>query len=776
MLSLCVLACAFICFIASLYESKRALSIYKRAVNHYRGVLSSSFDSWIAWNDAGEMIGASKQLKNLLNVDRIESLSVEDISKSFDEAEQDVFLSKLEELKKSGVNFSMITTTLNSAEKIEIVGAKSTVGGVDTLSLWFRNVTSLSKSFDNLQAQLSKYKSDNEMLNSILDELPIPIWYRSNDLRIGYCNNCYSRIVEASKVKIIEKNIPLISGTLFGQGTTLAENALKTGLKQSVLQFTVFSNVRHKMDIHEIPIKTTGGIVGFANDVTDLDNTTKKLDKLIEAQGNVLESLSSGVVIFDQNMRMTYFNSSYRQIMKFDEIWLSSKPSYSEILEKQRIHRQLPECADFNTYKQDQLKLFSSLITPVQELLHLPNGSVFRRYIAPYQLGGLIFLYDDVTDSLTLKRDYNTTVAVQKEIVNSLLEGVCIFGSDNKIKFLNPKMRTMFNFAQDSLEMHIADFLELNEDQIDYFGKWTDFKDNVISNLTDRIMKTGRLTKRDGTVLFFSYTPLPDGSHMHSYMDITDTCNVNLAMHEKNQAIRISNNIKYEFIEEASSEIKEPVNLIIGFSDLLKHQYFGELNEKQQKYCECILESSNKLLSFIDHIVEMKNIDMDTIQLSLEQFDVVTSVGRIINTLRKKSVENGILLTYVCKSNGIKNIVGDKSIIKQLVFFLGSNCIKDLKSSGRVSLNLEITPSDLVITLSRDTTAKAQNTRIHRRMTFTQATDICFGSMDIWLPTVRTLVQKHNGTVSTAVHDKDESITCRIPITLPSDNRILAAG
>jgi signal transduction histidine kinase len=44
-----------------------------------------------------------------------------------------------------------------------------------------------------------------------------------------------------------------------------------------------------------------------------------------------------------------------------------------------------------------------------------------------------------------------------------------------------------------------------------------------------------------------------------------------------------------------SHELRTPLNAIIGFSEVLKEQYFGSLVDKQQEYVDDILESGRHL-------------------------------------------------------------------------------------------------------------------------------------------------------------------------------------
>ena len=97
------------------------------------------------------------------------------------------------------------------------------------------------------------------------------------------------------------------------------------------------------------------------------------------------------------------------------------------MLELLRERRVLPEYVDFPAFKQEQDRLFVSVLERQEELMHLPDGRTLRRAGSPHPFGGLLFLFEDVTDRLALERSYNTLIEVQGETINNLHEGVAVF-------------------------------------------------------------------------------------------------------------------------------------------------------------------------------------------------------------------------------------------------------------------------------------------------------------------------------------------------------------
>src|SRR3569623_2322581 len=74
---------------------------------------------------------------------------------------------------------------------------------------------------------------------------------------------------------------------------------------------------------------------------------------------------------------------------------------------------------------------------PGEDVWHLPGGQTYRVVAQPHPFGGLTFLYEDVTARLTLESDYNTLVKVQSAALDTLSEGVAVFGPDGKLKLHN---------------------------------------------------------------------------------------------------------------------------------------------------------------------------------------------------------------------------------------------------------------------------------------------------------------------------------------------------
>nr|HPO45068.1 PAS domain-containing sensor histidine kinase [Spirochaetota bacterium] len=151
------------------------------------------------------------------------------------------------------------------------------------------------------------------------------------------------------------------------------------------------------------------------------------------------------------------------------------------------------------------------------------------------------------------------------------------------------------------------------------------------------------------------------------------------------EAAESANKAKSSFLANMSHELRTPLNAIIGFSELIKEEGVGPLNEKQKEYIDYIHESGKHLLSLINDILDLSKIESGKMVLEPGDFDLKSLLEKSLVFIKEKAAKHGIAL-----STGIEEGVGviraDERKVKQVVFNLLSNSMKFTPDGGKIGI------------------------------------------------------------------------------------------
>ncbi len=531
-----------------------------------------------------------------------------------------------------------------------------------------------------LKAENEKLKSDLKIYSTLLNMSPYPIWQRDVGLNIRFHNLAYGEAVE----DLLESTEAGVVPELDKRVRKMLEQQGSDSRSVTDRRHIVVGGERKLYEITEFSIPEEKMYAGFAIDYTELDKMKEDIARHISAQDDLLESSASAMAIYGADTRLKTFNNAFVALWKFDEVWLDSQPTYSEILEVLHEKRRLPEQANFHLFKQQQIKLFTELLEPREEFFYLPDGKALRVIAIPHALGGILFAYEDVTDRLALERSYNTLIAVQRETLDNLHEGVAVFGEDGRLKLSNPGYLLMWNLESEfaNSEPHIKELLERCKD---LFAKedWENFCNQHIEQLQTRDFVAMRLERSDGKVIDWRKVPLPDGATLITYLDVTDSTLVERSLRERNDALSEADKLKTEFLANVSYELRSPLTSIAGFSEMLKQEYFGTLSEKQREYVEGIHQSSQHLMHLINDILDLAGIEAGYMRLEVSKFDIYAMMKSVLLLIQERSKEHSIDIKFECLSK-IGKMVGDETRIKQILFNLLSNSIKYSPEGGKI--------------------------------------------------------------------------------------------
>ncbi|MEH6402884.1 MAG: ATP-binding protein [Sneathiella sp.] len=622
-----------------------------------------------------------------------------------------------------------------------------------------------------LKSALMDAKAQRDDFIDLLDMAPFAIWHRDEQSRIIWNNKKYEQIVgERTSLGDIAE---LVSSREPEQARKLAAKARVSRLPQVETRRYVVDGDLRSFRIHEVPLEYENQLAGYAEDVSREEEMVTEMKTHMDGQADVLENITTAIAIYGPDKCLTFYNQAYVDLWKLNNAFLQERPSYIEVMDKQRELRRLPEQADFSAYKTKRLALFNNLMGTQEELVQLPDETMLRTLIAPHSTGGLFLMFEDVTDKVVLERARNTQTAVQRATLDNLYEGVAVFGADARLKLYNSGFESIWGLSTDFLkeDVHISKII----DKI--FAKWGNhveegLRERYIANVTRRDAASGRLEQQSGRTIDFNRVPLPDGNVLFTYVDVTDALRVQRVLTERNEALEDADRMKTEFVASVSHELRTPLNTIIGFAEILVKQFFGTLNDKQTEYGHGILDSSNHLLHLINDILDMANIQAGKIELEREPVEIHPMLANVVTMVHDRARKRRISIDFVVVNDlGWANL--DDRRMKQVAFNLISNAIKFTEPGGKITLRAEKTEMGLEIAVE-DTglgIPDDMQDKIFERFSKGDTTHENAGA-GLGLSLVRSFVELHGGQVHLkSIEGTGTTVTCVLPRDLCIDSR-----
>jgi signal transduction histidine kinase len=607
-------------------------------------------------------------------------------------------------------------------------------------------------------------------LRAMFEAVPVPVWRRDRKLALVDCNSAYAAALDTTRETALAEGRELVPESGRGKALELARSAAG-GVSRTEAHHVVIAGSRRLIEITETPDRE-GGTIGFAIDRTDREEAETELQRHISAHGVVLENIHAAVAIYGPDKRLKFCNAAFAGLWGIETEWLAAGPSLDELLERLRERRRIPEFADFRAFKRQQQAMFTSLIEPQQELLHLPDERTLSLTISPHPLGGLVFVYEDVTDRLALERSYNTLIEVQRESLDNLFESIAVIGSDGRLKLHNPAYRKIWDLSEADLEgePHISEIVEKTRrfyDDSDASGgsTWLALKRQIIAQISGGGLARDLLDRADGTVLQVATVPLPDGNVLLSYQDVTDTQRVERALRERNEALETAARLKSEFIANVSYELRTPLNAIIGFAEILANEYFGALTPRQLDYSRGILDSSHRLLSLINDILDLATIEAGYMTLETAAVDIRETMDAVMTLTRERARNQSLDLSLHC-ANDVGVVEADDRRLKQALFNLVSNAIKFTPPGGSIRLEAERDGDELVLSVA-DTGVgipMADQARVFEKFERGDPTAAQTGA-GLGLSLVKSLIELHGGTVTIeSAPGNGTTVRCHLPL------------
>ncbi len=151
---------------------------------------------------------------------------------------------------------------------------------------------------------------------------------------------------------------------------------------------------------------------------------------------------------------------------------------------------------------------------------------------------------------------------------------------------------------------------------------------------------------------------------------------------------REATQLKEQFLANTSHELRTPMNGIMGMINLLKST---DLTEDQRDYADAVSQCSNDLLTIINDLLDLSQMEARRLSLTEEAVDIHESLRSVAKLLRVRATAKGLALTYDVDRRLPQRIYGDSVRFRQILTNLIANAVK-FTLCGEVTILLQ--PND----------------------------------------------------------------------------------
>ncbi len=590
-----------------------------------------------------------------------------------------------------------------------------------------------------------------------------PIWKNDNSGNLVWGNRAFLHAVEYNNLdEAIDANARFdmkaqleVQSALKGQ-TTIDTRAIS------------INGDRRMMRVFCAP--AFDGTMGIAFDINDEFQAQEFLKREAKAHLEVLNGLNDAVVVFDNRRNLQTYNNAFLKLWGLEETWVLEKPSHEEWLDRLRSKSWLSIPKDYLQWRNDEIAYYLANTPIPDEVWSLRDGRVLRIMRQRQPNGGLLILFEDISDKTILQAKYKTQIEVSNATLDRLLEGVGVFTSSGHLALANSAFCQIWDIDNGS-ELSGLSFQEFNKSAEKLYNSeefWNELNARICDPTpTGRRETNGQIKLKNEIVLDWLTRPLPDGATLVVFRDVSAQIQMESVLNDKAFALQEADKLKSAFLEKVSYHLRTPLNTISGYADALLSGIAEELMPLQRNYIESMHEASGHLKSMIDDLLNLAVIDAGQVPLELAEVNIPDVLEKIREMAATKPADTRINVEVRNEGAGI--IRADSFKLRQAMFNLVENAIRNASPGDTIIVGARQFEGSLRLYVS---SPNHNFDHLGAPMEFEAFTDVAKrGGLSLVL--VKKLIDMHGGWIGMGSKEPGIfTITCHLPVEAKSSANV----
>ncbi len=397
----------------------------------------------------------------------------------------------------------------------------------------------------------------------------------------------------------------------------------------------------------------------------------------------------------------------------------------------------------------------------IQALPGVPGSvRVYGFYISPILDDDKNLLYLDVigqldiADQSIVQRERDDAISLLTSIFEVSEVGIVVTDFNGRIVRVNDSFIRTFGWARDELiNADITGLVTPDEREL--------AKRNHEEYIRSGLRSSGemKIIRKDGSIAnsLFTTATLELSQkrrfQVMTVMDITLRKQMEQSLRMAKDQADAANRAKSVFLANMSHELRTPMNAIIGFSEMMMKETFGELgHDKYKEYIGDVHSSARHLLEIINEVLDMSKIEAGRIEIDEGEMDLKGLIESVVRMMDSRAFGSDVTLAMNIAEN-LPNLQGDQRLIRQVLINLVTNAVKFSKAGDTVDiasymlddgrLQIKVTDEGMGIPKNKIEQAMEPFGQVNDR-----AENAMYQGTGLGLPLAKAMVDLHDGTLS----------------------------
>ncbi|MEM9059411.1 MAG: PAS-domain containing protein [Pseudomonadota bacterium] len=436
-------------------------------------------------------------------------------------------------------------------------------------------------------------------------------------------------------------------------------------------------------------VRANGDRIGFATDASTAASAERTLTRFVQTMTETFAHLTVGLAIFDRNQTLALFNPALVQMWQLEPAWLARRPSLRDIVDELRASRRLPELQDFHKWRTELLNLFENTeAADYEELWHLANGSNIRVLARPHPHGSLAFIFDDVTERMRLEQRYRHSIDLRRVTLDRLNEGIAVFGANGLLQFINQAFHDIWGTNSEVVyaAMHIRQFIPMCQQLSPDSDIWRRLH-SFVTGEDNRREWEAQVTTQSGFTLNARFSPLPDGSTMAVFTNISDSQRISKQFAQKAFSLRFSLAVRDYVVKRFGESVRAPLAQIAQQ---------GPIAAKPDDAGKTEIAP---VVARIDELLDLAEMAEAGSAEGAQNIDLRGVVQIGCDLLRNRADRDQVALG-MAEHAGAVTVQGDKCLLTQVSFAMGLMAFELVGQGSEIEFSVDAPAPDYCIVLS----------------------------------------------------------------------------